>query len=335
MPGGVPKARISRGGKLGRLAAEQAVRTAGTRLSMIGRSKRAKSILAERATIESADQLVTVLGGMKGAAMKLGQMLSVLDLDMVPVSHRERFREKLAALRDHAPTVSFSSMRDVIQSDIGPLAATFADFDETPIAAASIGQVYRAKLRDGRDVAVKVQYPGVDTAIKADMRNLALFAKLGKTVWPTLGASGFLEEIARNIESELDYLREARTQHYVSQNYSGHPFIQIPDSIPELSGARVLVTEYIDGMSFDALRTVRTTSATTSASWSSASTSVRCSWTTSSAATLIPATSCGPRKERWASSTSACSTGWIPPTSTSNGCCCAPLRRAGPTIFTT
>ena len=254
MAGGVPKARLTRGGKLGRLAAEQAARNASARLSMIGRSKRAKSILAERATMESAEQLVTVLGGMKGAAMKLGQMLSVLDLDLVPVSHRERFREKLAALRDNAPTVEFTSMRQVIESDIGPLSKVFADFDEVPIAAASIGQVYRARLRDGRDVAVKVQYPGVDTAIKADIRNLALFAKLGKAVWPTLGANGFLEEIGRNLESELDYPREARTQHYVAQNYHDHPFIRIPDSVLEHSGARVLITEYIDATTFDELR---------------------------------------------------------------------------------
>jgi predicted unusual protein kinase regulating ubiquinone biosynthesis (AarF/ABC1/UbiB family) len=255
--GGVPQARISRGGKLGRLAAEQAVRTAGTRLSMIGRSQRAKSILAERATIESAEQLVTVLGSMKGAAMKLGQMLSVLDFDLVPESHRERFREKLAALRDHAPTVAFTTMRKVVEADIGALPRVFADFDETPIAAASIGQVYRARLRDGRDVAVKVQYPNVDTAIKADMRNLALFAKLGKTIWPTLGANGFLEEIASNLESELDYLREARTQHHVAQKYRGHPFIHIPDSILEHCRAHVLITDYVEGKSFEQLRTCR------------------------------------------------------------------------------
>jgi predicted unusual protein kinase regulating ubiquinone biosynthesis (AarF/ABC1/UbiB family) len=254
--GAVPKARISRGGKIGRLAAEQAVRSAGTRLSMIGRSQRAKSILAERATIESAEQLVTVLGGMKGAAMKLGQMLSVLDLDLVPESHRERFRDKLAALRDHAPTVAFTSIRKVIEADIGPMARVFADFDEAPVAAASIGQVYRARLRDGRDVAVKVQYPNVDTAIKADMRNLALFAKLGKTLWPTLGANGFLDEIAKNLESELDYLREARTQHCVAEKYRGHPFIHSPDSILEHSRARVLITDYVDGRSFDQLRTL-------------------------------------------------------------------------------
>lgn len=254
MDGALPKARIARGGKLGRLAAEQAARTATTRLSMIGRSQRAKSILAERATIESADQLVTVLGSMKGAAMKLGQMLSVLDLDLVPESHREKFRDKLAALRDHAPTVPFDSMRTVIEAELGPLTGVFADLDPIPIAAASIGQVYRAQLRDGRDVAVKVQYPGVETAVKADLRNLKLFAKLGKSMWPSLGANGFLEEIAVSIGRELDYLQEARTQRYVAQNYRGHPYIHIPDSILEHCRDRILITEYVDATSFDELR---------------------------------------------------------------------------------
>ena len=122
-----------------------------------------------------------VLGTMKGAAMKLGQMLSVLDLDLIPESHREVFREKLAALRDQAPAAPFSAMRKVIETDLGPLSGIFRDFDETAIAAASVGQVYRATLRDGRAVAVKVQYPGVDDAVRADMRNLKFF---GSTTRP-------------------------------------------------------------------------------------------------------------------------------------------------------
>ncbi|AMU75755.1 ABC1 kinase family protein [Mycobacteroides abscessus] len=251
----VGKSRITRGGKLGKLAAEQAVRGAGARLSMIGRSQRAREILSERATIDAADRLVTVLGGMKGAAMKLGQMLSVIDLNLVPESHRDSFRQKLAALRDNAPTESFPAIRKVIETEIGHLSRVFSEFDETPVGAASIGQVYRARLRDGRDVAVKVQYPGVEAAIAADLKNLALFTKLGKTIWPSLGVPGFLDEIAANIERELDYLQEARTQHHMARVYQGHPFIGIPDSVPEHSTKRVLVTQYVQGTAFEELRT--------------------------------------------------------------------------------
>ncbi|MUL47402.1 AarF/ABC1/UbiB kinase family protein [Mycobacterium sp. CBMA293] len=250
-----PEGRLARGGKLGTLAAKQAVRGAGTRLSMIGRSEQAKTLLAERATIEAAESLVTVLGAMKGAAMKIGQMLSVIELDLVPESHREQFRAKLAALRDQAPQVSFDQMRKVLETDLGPLSTVFVDFDESPVAAASIGQVYRARLRDGRDVAVKVQYPGIDQAVRADVRNLAFVMKLVQTVFPSAN-SAMLDEIARNFESELDYLSEAKTQHHVAARYEGHPFIVVPDSVIEYCTRRVLVTEFLDGAGFEHMRTL-------------------------------------------------------------------------------
>lgn len=206
--------------------------------------------------MQAAEQLVTVLGTMKGAAMKIGQMLSVLDLDLIPESHREVFRDKLAALRDQAPAAPFSAMRKVIETDLGPLSGVFRDIDETAIAAASVGQVYRATLRDGRAVAVKVQYPGVDAAIRADMRNLKFFGKLAAPFWPTLKDNSIFDEIARNLESELDYEQESLTQHAVARRYRGHPFITIPDSVVEHSSPRVLITELFDGIGFDQMRTL-------------------------------------------------------------------------------
>ncbi|MQY17515.1 ABC1 kinase family protein [Nocardia macrotermitis] len=250
----VPKGRLARGGTLGRLAAEQTIRGVGTRLSMLGRTEQARRVLAERSTLQSAQQLVTVLGGLRGAAMKLGQMLSVLDVDLLPDEHREMFRAKLAELRDHAPQVPFDRMRTVLEDELGPLSRTFADFDETAIAAASIGQVYRAKLRDGREVAVKVKYPGVDEAVEADMRNLAMFSRLWKSMLPSAADSDVLDEIARNIGSELDYPREARNQHRVAERYRGHPYILVPDSIEEYCRPSILVSEFVDGQSFDRLR---------------------------------------------------------------------------------
>ncbi|PXX56325.1 ABC1 family protein [Nocardia tenerifensis] len=250
----VPKGRLARGSKLGRLAAGQAIRGVGTRLSMIGRTEQARQVLSERSTLQAAQQLVTVLGGLKGAAMKLGQMLSVLDVDLLPEAHREMFRVKLAELRDQAPHVAFPAMRAVIEGDLGPMTGVFADFDESPIAAASIGQVYRARLRDGRAVAVKVKYPGVDDAVEADMRNLAMFSKLWKSMLPSAADTEVLEEISRNIGSELDYLREARTQHRVAARYRGHPFVTVPDSVGEHCGPHVLVTEFLEGEPYQRIR---------------------------------------------------------------------------------
>ena len=256
MPDQVPTSRVSRGTKLGKAAATQAVRSAGTKVSMIGRSPAAKARISEKAALQAADQLVKVLGSMKGAAMKLGQLLSVLDLELVPESHREEFQRKLAVLRDQAPKVSFDAMRRQLEGDLGaPVTQLFADFDETPMAAASIGQVYRARLHDGRDVAVKVQYPGVDVAIRADMKNLAMFLKFWRSAIPTISTPELAAEIARNMESELDYEREARTQHRLAELFADHPCIAIPDSVASLSGRKVLVTEFFEGDSFDAICT--------------------------------------------------------------------------------
>ncbi|WP_107657351.1 ABC1 kinase family protein [Nocardia suismassiliense] len=254
--GRVPSSRLARGSRLGLLAAEQAARGVGTRLSMLGRTEQARQVLAQRSALQAAQQLVTVLGGMKGAAMKLGQMLSVLDVDLVPEEHRELFRLKLAELRDRAPEVPFPAMRAVIENDLGPLSRVFADFDEAPIAAASIGQVYRARLHGGRVVAVKVKYPGVDQAVLADMRNLELFSVVLKSVLPSAADSGVLQEISRNIGGELDYVREARTQHRVASRFRSHPLITVPDSIEEFCGDHVLVTEFVEGKSFDEIRTL-------------------------------------------------------------------------------
>jgi len=251
----VPTSRLVRGSKLGQVAAGRAIRNAGARVSMIGRSEEVRARLAEKSAIAAADQLVTVLGGMKGVAMKLGQMLSILDLDLVPEEHRDDFQRKLAALRDQAPTTSFDTMRGVIEADYGrPLSEVFADFDPDAVAAASIGQVYRARLHDGREVAVKVQYPGIDAAIRADMKNLTMFLKIWKSTVPTLSTPGLLNELRLNFEGELDYEREARTQHDIARLYADHPFIAVPDSVPELSTRRVLVSEFFDGTGFAGIR---------------------------------------------------------------------------------
>lgn len=254
MPRDIPTSRLSRTTRVGRLAAGQAVRDLGARAGAVGRSDAERRRAAEVRALQAADQIVQVLGSMKGAAMKLGQMLSVIEIGLAPGPARAGFQRKLAALRDQAPTVSFAEMRRVLEADLGePVERVFAEFDEQPVASASIGQVYRARTTDGRDVAVKVQYPGIATAVRADLKNLRLVLRMAKRYWPGLDSGPLVEEIRGRVGEELDYQREARTQREVSAAYRGHPFIVVPDAVPELCGERVLVTEYADGLPFDAI----------------------------------------------------------------------------------
>ncbi|MEU7630546.1 AarF/ABC1/UbiB kinase family protein [Nocardia sp. NPDC049220] len=250
----VPTSRLARGTKLGAVAAGSVLRTQRARLTMRGRSEAVRAKMAEESMLRTTEQVVMVLGTMKGVAMKLGQMMSVLDLDLVPEDHRERFQRRLAVLRNAAPTVSFSAMRQVIEDDFGrPLDTVFREFESEPIAAASIGQVYRARLHDGRQVAVKVQYPGIDAAVRADLKNLTMFRRVLQSALPWV-TPAVLDELRLNMESELDYQAEAATQRQISELYAGHPFIVVPRALPELSTTRVLVTEYVVGKGFEEIR---------------------------------------------------------------------------------
>ena len=211
----------------------------------------------ERRHIEAAEQIVAALGTMKGAAMKVGQVMSFLDVGLVPEEYREEFQRKLGALRDAAPTVTFKDMRKVIQEELeDPLGEIFDEFEEEPIAAASIGQVYRARLPDGRRVAVKVQYPGVAAAVRADMQNLGLILRLAKRIAPGMDPQALGEEIRNRIEEELDYELEAQNQRTLARIFRGHPFIAIPEVVSSLSRERVMVSEYVHGTGFEELKSL-------------------------------------------------------------------------------
>ena len=187
----IPTSRVGRTAKLGSLAAGQAIRQAGTLAANVTRSPEGREAALERRHIEAAEQIVAALGTMKGVAMKVGQVMSFLDVGLVPEEYQEDFQRKLAELRDSAPTVTFKEMRKVLEQELEDrLQNVFSDFDEEPIAAASIGQVYRATLDDGRAVAVKVQYPGVASAVRADLQNLGLILRLAKRIAPGLDAEG-------------------------------------------------------------------------------------------------------------------------------------------------
>jgi predicted unusual protein kinase regulating ubiquinone biosynthesis (AarF/ABC1/UbiB family) len=193
---------------------------------------------------------------MKGAAMKLGQVMSFLDVGLVPEEHRDEFQRELAKLRDAAPTVSFKQMKRVIEDDLEePIASVFSTFDEEPIAAASIGQVYRATLADdGRKVAVKVQYPGVASAVRADLQNLDMIMRLLKRMTPGLDVKAITEEIRERIGEELDYELEAQNQRSLARIFAGHPFIVVPDVVSSLTRERVMVSDFVSGAGFEELK---------------------------------------------------------------------------------
>jgi predicted unusual protein kinase regulating ubiquinone biosynthesis (AarF/ABC1/UbiB family) len=162
------------------------------------------------------------------------------------------FQAKLAELRDSAPRVSVKEMRKVIETDYDePLKEVFAQFEEEPVAAASIGQVYRATLHDGRRVAVKVQYPGVAQAVRADLQNLGLILRAAKRMAPGLDPKAMAREIRERMTEELDYEHEAQAQRAFARAWRGHPFVVIPDVVTSLSREHVLVTEWVDGMGFE------------------------------------------------------------------------------------
>ena len=251
----IPTSRVARTARIAGLAAGQGARQLGTQAANLTRGEEARRDALERRHLEAAEQIVTALGTMKGAAMKLGQVLSFLDVGLVPEEYREEFQRKLGALRDAAPKVRFDDMRKVIEAELGePVGDVFATFDEEPVAAASIGQVYRATLHDGREVAVKVQYPGVAAAVRADMQNLGMILRLMKQVAPGLDVKATAEEVRSRIGEELDYELEAQHQRSLARIFRGHPFIVVPDVMTALSREKVIVTEFVRGAGFDAIK---------------------------------------------------------------------------------
>jgi predicted unusual protein kinase regulating ubiquinone biosynthesis (AarF/ABC1/UbiB family) len=251
----IPTGRIRRAAKVGRLAGGQTARGYATRAANVARSTDGRRAADERRQLEAAEQIFEVLGQMKGAAMKVGQVASFVDTGAFPPEFQERVQAKLAELREAAPRVPFGEMRKLIERDLGEsLEDAFAEFGEEAVAAASIGQVYRARLHDGRDVAVKVQYPGVARAVRADLQNLGLIMRVAKRIAPGMDAKAMTQELRERLTDELDYEHEAQQHRAFSRSWRGHPFIYVPPVVTELCSEHVLVTEWVDGTGFEELK---------------------------------------------------------------------------------
>ena len=251
----LPTGRVRRAAKVGRLAGGQAARGYVTKAANLTRGEEARRAAAERRQMEAAEQIFDVLGQMKGAAMKVGQVASFIDTGAFPPEFQERIQAKLAELRDAAPRVSFERMKKVIEDDLGEkLSDVFSEFEEDAVAAASIGQVYRARLHDGREVAVKVQYPGVGQAVRADLQNLGLIMRVAKRIAPGMDAKAMTAEIRERLTDELDYEHEAQQHRAFARSWRGHPFIFVPPVVTELCSEHVLVTEWVEGIGFEEVK---------------------------------------------------------------------------------
>jgi predicted unusual protein kinase regulating ubiquinone biosynthesis (AarF/ABC1/UbiB family) len=251
----IPKGRIRRTAQVGSVIGTQGARYAGTRARNVGRSKEAAADALEQRHMEAAERMVETLGKMKGAAMKVGQLASFIDTEFLPPEYRELYQSQLAELRTSAPPMPFDTVRKVLDEEWDELPEElFEDFDEEATAAASIGQVHKAVLPDGRVVAVKIQYPGVADAIRADMQNAGMLLRMAKAFAPGLDAGAAAKELRERVLEELDYEYEAQNQRAFSRGYRGHPFIHVPDVNTRLSTGRVLVTEWVDGAGFEEIK---------------------------------------------------------------------------------
>lgn len=245
----------SRAGRLARiwgLGARLSASWLGAKLRRLfaGHARRAR--LDEDRRKSDAALVARTMGDMKGALMKLGQMLSFVNED-VP----EEYRAALASLQSSAPPMDFALLRDVAERELGrPLERAFARFDEKPLASASIGQVHRARLPDGRDVVVKIQYPGVAEAIAADLANTAVLYRMVGMMYPALEPKPVVEELRGRMTEELDYGREAENQAKFAARFAGHPFIHIPQVVASHSTARVLTSVFASGKRFDDILTM-------------------------------------------------------------------------------
>ena len=251
----IPGGRVRRTAKVGTVIGSEGARYAATSAANVARSKESATEHSDQRHLDAAERMVEVLGTMKGAAMKIGQLASFIDTEFLPEEYRGVYQEQLSQLRTSAPPMPWEKVRKVLDEEWeAPVEELFEDFEHEAAAAASIGQVHRATLPDGRRVAVKIQYPGVARAVRADMQNAGMILRLAKAIAPGLNAKAAAAELKERVLEELDYEYEAQNQRSFARGYRGHPFIYVPDVITRLSGNRVLVSEWVDGRDFEEVR---------------------------------------------------------------------------------
>ena len=250
------RGRMGRNAQLATLGAQVGSTFATTSARKLFASAERRIELDQQRELKTAEQIADRLGQMKGALMKIGQMASYID-EGLP----EPLRAALSQLQSNAPPMSAELARQTIERELGaPIEELFVTFDSDPIAAASIGQVHRAIIIDPatgleRAVAVKVQYPGVDAAITADLRNTELLGAILKRGFGGLDPTDMIDEVKERLAEELDYELEARHQRAFHAYYRDHPYAHVPEVIDHLCSPRVLTTELVVGSTWAELLT--------------------------------------------------------------------------------
>lgn len=231
----VPEGRL---GRIARIAAAGARSGAGLLLSK-------KSDGAAQHTAE-------ILGTLRGLAAKVGQMASYVD-GVVPEEHRESYETAMKRLRQAAPSSSPAEVRRLVEDELGgPIDRLFSEWSDAPIASASIGQVHKARIDGGREVAVKVQHPGITKALEADLSNAGILeAMAGVMGARRLNSKAMLEVVRKRFREELDYELEAERQRFFAELHADCPRIRVPEVVASRSSKRVLCTEFVRGASYD------------------------------------------------------------------------------------
>jgi predicted unusual protein kinase regulating ubiquinone biosynthesis (AarF/ABC1/UbiB family) len=239
----IKRGRTARNAKLASLPVGMAGRAAlGLGKRLAGKSRDdVNAELMEKA----AGQLFAVLGELKGGAMKVGQALSVLEA-AIPEEFGAPYREALTKLQKDAPPLSAPKVHRMLDGQLGTKwRDRFTSFDDTPVASASIGQVHKGVWADGREVAVKIQYPGADEALRADLKTMRRMTSMLKQLAPGADVQAVVDELIERTEMELDYRLEANNQRAFAKAYEGHPHFLIPHIVG--SAPKVVVSEWVEG----------------------------------------------------------------------------------------
>ena len=244
----VETGRFKRAWKLGKLGAKMTGSFLKDRVKQsLSTSEESSELGAlQTAAIRNAREMAEVMGQLKGAAMKLGQMLSS-DPEMIA----PEFADALSVLQRQAPPMPYQQLKDALETELdGTIYDTFSFFDPRPLGAASIGQVHRATLHSGEEVAVKIQYPGIKGSLASDLSNIERLLSIGRPLLPKDRAQGFIAELKAAFEQEADYEGEAHKLEEFNHHFADWPQVRIPKPYLELCTPQLLVMEFIEGEVF-------------------------------------------------------------------------------------